>query len=68
MVDPAYYQRHGDLAMKTIKELGEMLAQKGYRLTRRNRKQDRVFALLYLEKWPVVMEIVDNLGLERVVT
>lgn len=66
MADPAYYQRHGELCMMTSQELGEMLAKKGYRLTLRKRKQDQVYALLYLEEWPVVMEVVNNLGLERV--
>lgn len=66
MTDPAYHQRHGELAMKTSKELGEMLAKRGYRLTLLKRKQDKVYALLYLEKWPVVQEVVDKLGLEKV--
>lgn len=30
MIDPAHVQRHGQLCMMTSKELGEMLAQKGY--------------------------------------
>lgn len=66
MIDPAYYQRRGELAMKTSEELGEMLAKKGYRLTLLKRKQDKVYALLYLEKWPAVQEVVDKLGLEQV--
>lgn len=52
--------------MKTSQELGEMLAQRGYRLTKLKRKQDKVYALMYLEDWPVVMEVVNNLGLEKV--
>lgn len=43
-----------------------MLAKRGYRLTLRKRKQDKVYALLYLEGWPVMMEVVNNLGLENV--
>lgn len=66
MVDLAYIQRHGELATMTSKELGEMLAKRGYRLTRLKRKQDKVCALMYLEKWPVVQEVVDTLGLEKV--
>lgn len=67
MIDPAYYQRHGELCLMTSKELGEMLAKQGYRLTKLKRKQDKVYALMYLEDWPVVMEVVNNLGLEKVV-
>lgn len=66
MIDPAYQQRHGELATKTSGELGKMLAQRGYRLTKLKRKQDKVYALMYLEEWPVVMEVVERLGLERV--
>ena len=43
-----------------------MLAKRGYRLTLLKRKQDKVYALMYLEKWPVVQEVVDTLGLEKV--
>lgn len=52
--------------MMTSKELGEMLAKRGYRLTKLKRKQDKVYALMYLEEWPVVMDVVNNLGLEKV--
>lgn len=52
--------------MKTSQELGEMLAQRGYRLTKLKRKQDKVYALMYLEEWPVVQEVVEKLGLEPV--
>lgn len=68
MIDPAYIQRHGQLCMLRSVELARMLREKGYRLTRLNRKQDRVYALLYLEQWPVVQEVVDSLGLEPVTT
>lgn len=66
MIDPTYHQRHGELATKTSQELGEMLREKGYRLTRRKRKQDKVCALMHLEQWPVVQEVVDDLGLEPI--
>jgi hypothetical protein len=66
IIDPAYHQQHGELCMMTSQELGEMLAQLGYRLTKLKRKQDKVYALLYLEEWPVVQGVVDKLGLERV--
>ena len=66
MIDPAHVQRHGQLCMMTSKELGEMLAQKGYQLMRLQRKQDKVAALLFLEGWPAVMEVVEQIGLERV--
>lgn len=65
MIDPAYHQRHGQLCMMTSQRLGEMLAERGYRLTLLKRKQDKVYALMYLEKWPVVQEVVDRIGLER---
>lgn len=66
MINPAYYQRHGELCLMTSKELGEMLAKRGYRLTKLKRKQDKVYALMYLEEWPVVMDVVNSLGLEKV--
>lgn len=66
MTDLAYHRRHGELAMMTSKELGEMLAKRGYRLTKLKRKQDKVYALMYLEEWPVVMDVVNSLGLEKV--
>jgi len=43
-----------------------MLANRGYRLTQLNRKQDKVAALLFLEGWPMVMEVVEQIGIERV--
>jgi len=66
MIDPAYVQRHGELATMKSVDLARMLRERGYRLTRLNRKQDRVYALLYLEQWPVVMEVVERMGLEPV--
>ena len=65
MVDPARVQRHGELCMMTSKALGEMLEKKGCRLTQLNRKQDKVAALLFLEGWPVVQAVVDQIGIER---
>lgn len=66
MIDPAYVQRHGQLCMMQSVDLARMLRERGYRLTRLDRKQDRVYALLYLEQWPVVEEVVERLGLEPV--
>lgn len=65
MIDPAHVQRHGELCLRTSQQLGEMLGQKGYRLTRLKRKQDKVAALLFLEGWPVVQEVVEQIGIER---
>jgi hypothetical protein len=65
MIDPAQVQRHGELCLRTSKQLGEMLQAKGYQLTRLKRKQDKVAALLFLEGWPVVMDVIDQIGVER---
>lgn len=65
MIDPAYHQRHGELCMMTSQALGEMLAKRGYRLTLLKRKQDKVAALLFLEGWPAVKEVVEQIGIER---
>ena len=65
MIDPNQVQRHGELCVLTSKQLGEMLTNKGYRLAQLNRKQDKVAALLFLEGWPVVQEVVAQIGIER---
>lgn len=64
MIDPAYVQRHGELCITPSEELGRMLRARGYRLRGRDRKQDRVYALLFLEQWPVVMDVINQIGVE----
>lgn len=59
--------RAAELGSLTSVQLSDMLTAAGYALTNpaRQRKQDKVQAILHLEEYDVLPEIVESLGLAR---
>ena len=60
-------RRAAELGMFRSADLSDMLTAAGWQLTNpaRQRKQDKVRALLHLEEYDVLPEIVESLGLAR---
>lgn len=56
-----YLRRQAQLGAFTSKQLKDMLVAKGYELRGRDRKQDRVLALMHLEGVEVDEEILAQL-------
>ena len=61
----AKMRRSAELGSLTSAALGDMLTAAGWKLTGRDRKQDRVQAILHLEKHEVQEAILKPLGMER---
>lgn len=61
----SYVRRQAQLGGFTSKQLGDMLTAKGYELRGRDRKQDRVLALMHLEGVEVNEKLMEPLQLTR---
>lgn len=57
--------RAAELGSLTSVALSDMLAAAGWTLAGMHRKQDKVQAILYLEGYDVLPEIVEQIGMER---
>jgi hypothetical protein len=67
MLDRERMKRQAELGALTSLALSSQLAAAGWRLTKRCRKQDKVSALLHLEGFPLLPDILADLGLEKLV-
>lgn len=66
MIDRAYWHRQAELGGFKSVELAAMLRERGWRCGGRDRKQDRVMALMHLEGFKVDEGILAGLKLEPV--
>lgn len=57
----SFFRRQAQLGGFTSKQLGDLLTAKGYVLRGRDRKQDRVLALMHLEGIEVDEELLKSL-------
>lgn len=60
------WHRESQLDALTSVELGQMIADRGYRMGARQNKTNRKFAVLHLEKYAVTEEVVIRLKLEPI--
>jgi len=65
MNDDARRKRAVVLGQLTSRALSDLLTAAGYELTGLHRKQDKVQAILHLEGFAVMPEILADLGLAR---